>query len=340
MKLHRTLLFAMALPLSAQDNASSPNQESSGLVEVNRIAATVNARPITAKEVGVMLGPEIARLAAEFPRRGPEFQRQVKEARDRVLQELIDRELILSEFAKMQAKGANLPDHVVDQEIERQIQNLYGGDRQKFRDELSQARMGMASYRELTREKLIVQALRSEKFKDTAPPLPSEIQKEYQLAKDSLRDTSQDQLTYRKIYLSKTDPTNPLATPDSQLELAESLVEKLENGADFAELAKKHSADAFAQDGGLQKEIPREDLSPEFAAILFDAKVDKTLGPLEDRTGFTIAKVESLKKGPAPPLSEVKDLIKERVRAKKTSERYEKWIEQLRDDAVIQMKSR
>lgn len=340
MKIYWNIFLTIALPLSAQDPEPTTNQAPSGLVEVNRIAATVNARPITAKEVGVMLGPEIARLAAEFPRRGPEFQRQIKEARERVLQELIDRELILSEFAKMQAKGANLPDHVVDQEIDRQIQNLYNGDREKFRDELSQARMGMASYRELTREKLIVQALRSEKFKNTAPPLPSEVQKEYHLAKDDLRDTSQDRLSYRKIYLPKTDPTNPLATPESQLELAESLVEKLENGADFAELAKKHSADAFAEEGGLQSDIPREDLSPEFAAILFEAKAGEILGPLEDRSGFTIAKVEELKKGPPPPLSEVKDLIEERVRAKKTSARYEKWIQQLRDSAVIDMKSR
>ena len=196
----------------------------------------------------------------------------------------------------------------------------------------------MASYRTLTREKLIVQAMRQEKFKDAPPPLPSEVQKEYAESKDTLRDISKDSITYRKIFLPRLDPSNPLATPETQLTLAETLTDELRAGADFGELAKKHSQDAFADDGGLQEDVPRPDLSPEFAAILFDAEPGKLIGPLEDSYGFTIAKVDSIKKGPAPPFSEVKKLMDERVRAKKTSARYEAWIEDLRRKAMISIK--
>lgn len=318
--------------------AHAQSEPSGGLVEVNRIAAVVNGRTITAKEVGMMLAPELGRLMAEFPRRGAEFERQVREARDRVLQELVDRELIMSEFRKREIKGAKLPDHVVDGEIKRQVNELYNGSTAKLRDELAKARMSMDSYRELTREKLIVQAMRQEKFKDAPPPLPGEIQAEYNEAKDALRDTNKDVIDYRKIFIPRIDPSNPLSTPDSQLALAESLATQLKEGADFAELAKENSADAFAADGGLQTEVPRPDLSPEFAAILFGAEVGKVIGPLEDPQGFTIARVEKLNKGPAPPLSEVRELIDGRVRAKKTSERYENWIEGLRKKATIDIK--
>ena len=326
-------LFSI-VPVMAQAPAGG------GLVEVNRIAATVNARPITAKEVGVMLGPEINRLMAEFPRRGPEFERQVTEAKDRVLNELIDRELIMSEFRKREQKGAKLPDRVVDQELQRQVREQYNGKMQNLRDELAKARMSMATYRDLTREKMIVQAMRQEKFKDAPPPLPDEVRAEYQSAKDSLRDTSKDVLDYRKIFIPRLDAVNPLATPETQLALAESIVAQLKQGADFSELAKKHSADAFAEDGGLQTDVPRTDLSPEFAAILFKADQGTVLGPLEDLAGFTIARVEKFQKGPAPPLSEVKELIEQRVRAKKTSERYDEWIKTLRDRAMIDIKLR
>ncbi|MEM1084741.1 MAG: peptidylprolyl isomerase [Verrucomicrobiota bacterium] len=310
-----------------------------GMVEVNRIAATVNGLPITAKEVGVMLSPLIGQLMAEFPRRGAEFDRRLTEARDKILDELIDRQLIMSEFKKMEVKGAKLPDHVVDQEIDRQIDTLYNGDREKFRTELAKAQMGMGAYRRLTKEKLIVQAMRSEKFRDAPPPLPGEVQKEYNESKDTLRDITKDTITYRKIFLPRLDPANPLATPETQLELAEALAEKLKNGEDFAELAIKHSGDAFAQDGGLQESVPRPDLSPEFAAILFDAEVGKVLGPLEDSAGFTIAKVESIKKGPPPPFnSEIRKLMEQRVKAKKTSARYDEWIADLRRKALIDIK--
>ncbi|GAA5483513.1 chaperone SurA [Haloferula sargassicola] len=307
-------------------------------MEVNRIAATVNGQSITAKEVGVMLGPEINRLMAEFPRRGPEFDRQLMAAKDKVLNELIDRELIMSEFREREQKGAKLPDRVVEQELQRQIRELYNGDKQKLIDELAKARMSMASYRELTREKMIVQAMRQEKFKDAPPPVPSEIQAEYQIAKDALRDTTKDVLDYRKIFIPRVDAANPLASPETQLAQAEMVTEKLKAGEDFAELAAKYSADAFAAEGGLQTNVPRTDLSPEFAAILFSAEPGKILGPLEDPVGFTIARVERIDKGPAPPLSEVKELIDQRVRAKKTSERYDEWIKGLRRHAMIDIK--
>lgn len=339
--MNRPLLLALALPLTlnAQDAEPAPRIQS-GLVEVNRIAATVNGLPITAKEVGVMLGPEIARLTAEFPRRGPEFERQLTESRDRILQELVDRQLIMSEFAKLQQKGANLPDRVVDQEIDRQVKELYNGDKQKLREELAKARMSMASYRELTRDKLIVQAMRGEKFKDAPPPLPEEVRAEYAEAKDAMRDTSQDVISFRKIFLPRLDPANPLATPETQLALAESIAAEARAGADFAELAREHSQDAFAEDGGLQENVPRPDLSPEFAAILFDGEPDEILGPLQDPVGFTVANIIDIEKGPAPPMSEVKEVIEQRVRAKKSSEDYDKWIQQLRDDAMIDIKIR
>lgn len=334
------------LPLLATTHIATAQQapapaQGGGLVEVNRIAATVNGSPITAKEVGIMLGPEISRLMAEFPRRGPEFERQVKEASDRILQELIDRELIMSEFRKRETKGAHLPQRVVDQEIKRQVTTLYGGSYDKLREELAKARMSMASYEELTREKMIVQAMRQEKFKDAPPPLPGEIQAEFEQVKDTLRDTNKDVIDYRKIFLPRVDPTNPLATPETQLALAEQIAKELQDGADFAELAKKHSADAFASEGGLQKDVPRTDLSPEFAAILFDSEIGKVIGPLEDPAGFTVAKVERIQKGPAPSLTtEIRELMDQRVRARKTAERYDEWIKDLRRRAVIDIKVR
>lgn len=325
------ILLIGALPAQERPN-------SGGLIEVNRVAVTVNGEIITAQEVGVTLGPEVARLMAEFPRRGPEFDRQLRESRDQIVQELIDRELIMSEFRKREKQGARLPDSVVDREIQRQIQELYNGDAAKLRTELEKSRMGMARYRDMTREKMIVQAMRQEKFKDAPPPLPGEVRAEYNEAKDSLRDTSKDKLNYRKIFIPRVDATNPLATPETQLALAEELAKGLREGADFAELAKQHSGDAFADNGGLQEDVARPDLSPEFAAILFDSEIGKIIGPLEDLAGFTIARVESLAKGPAPPLSEVRDLIEQRVRVKKTSKRYEEWIGGLREKALIDIK--
>lgn len=306
-----------------------------GPVEVNGIAAKVNGHVITKNQVGFMVAPIYAQLVSQFPRRGPEFERQFKTARDGIIQELIDRQIILDEYKTM---GANIKDYFVDEEIKRQVRELFNGDDAKFQEELRRSRLTMDGYRKMTKEKMIVQAMRAQQFSDAPPPLPDEVRNEYNEIKSTLRDTTKDRISFKKIFIPKTDAENPLATPETQLTLAENLADQIRKGANFAELAKNHSRDAFAADGGLQEDLPRTDLSPEFAAILFDAKPGQLVGPLEDVNGYTLAIPTKHSLGPAPALDgNVREMVEERVRRKKTSAQYEKWIESRRKRAMIQI---
>lgn len=307
----------------------------SGPIEVNGIAAKVNGRVVTKSEVAFMLAPLHAQLVAQFPRRGAEYDRQLKSARDKILQELIDREIILDEFHQM---GATLKQQYIDEEIARQIREVYNGTEANLREELKKSHLTMDGYREMTREKLVVQAIRSQHFSDAPPPLPREIEHEYDEVKVQLRDMAQDKLSFQKIFIPRTDPNNPVTSQDAQLTLAESLVSKLQKGEKFEDLAKANSKDAYADKGGLQEDVSRADLAPEFATILFDAPEGKILGPLEDPQGFTIVKVTKKSLGPVPPLAKVREMIEERVRRKKTSASYERWINNLRKRAMIVIK--
>ncbi|GAA5127094.1 SurA N-terminal domain-containing protein [Luteolibacter yonseiensis] len=307
----------------------------SGPVEVNGIAAKVNGRLVTKNQVSMLLGPIYGQLVAQYPRRGPQFDKEFKKAKDKVIQELIDRQIILDEFKQL---GAFIKPHLIDEEIKRQIRDDYNGDEAKLRELLKLSRLTMEGYREMTREKMVVSAMRAQQFSDAPPPLPNEIQKEYDEIKPSLRDVTKDVLTFQKIFIPAADPSNPGSTPDTQLILAEDIARQLSEGKDFATLAKAHSKDAYAEDGGLQKDIARTDLSPEFAAIIVDAPVGKIVGPLLDRTGFTIIKTIKIDFGPAPALDDkVRESIEERVRRKKTSQQYERWIEGKRKRAMIKI---
>ena len=304
-------------------------------VEVNGFAATVNGRVVTKNEVSFMLAPVFAQLSTQFPRRGPEFERQIKEAQQNILQELIDRQIILDEFKKL---GASIRPNLIDEEIDRQIRDLYNGNEARFREELKKSRLTMDGYRELTREKMVVQAMRAQQFEDAPPPLPNEVQNEYNAIRTEIRDISKDKISFRKIFIPAADPEAPLATPEMQLALAEGIVKKIEAGESFEELAMEFSRDAFATEGGLQEDLPRVDLSAEFAAIVFEAPEGQVVGPLLDPRGFTIVKVISKNLGPAPPLSEVRPMVEDRVRRKKTSAQYERWIEARRKRAMIDVK--
>jgi peptidyl-prolyl cis-trans isomerase SurA len=301
-------------------------------VEVNGIAAKVNGSVITKNEVAFMLSPLYAQLATQYPRRGPEFEKQFNEAREKILQELIDRRIILDEFKQL---GASIRPNLIDEEVKRQIRELYNGNEALFREELKKSRMTMEGYREMTREKMVVQAMRAQQFSDAPPPLPNEIQNEYNEVKSTLRDVTKDKITFRKIFIPSSDPENPVATPETQLALAEDIAKQAKDGKSFEELAKTYSKDAFADQGGLQENLPRTDLSPEFAAILFDAPENQVVGPLLDPRGFTVAVVTAKIPGPSPALATVRPMIEERVRRKKTSAQYDRWIESRRKRAMI-----
>ncbi len=304
-------------------------------VEVNGIAAKVNGRVVTKNEVSFMLAPVYAQLATQFPRRGPEFERQFKDAQQKVLQELVDRQIILDEFKKL---GASIRPNLIDEEIDRQVRELYNGNEARFREELKKSRLTMDGYRDLTREKMVVQAMRAQQFADAPPPLPNEVQNEYNAIRTEIRDISKDKITFRKIFIPAADPESPIATPEMQLALAEEIARKINDGGSFEELAIENSRDAFAAEGGLQEDLPRVDLSAEFAAIIFEAPEGKVIGPLLDPRGFTIVKVISKNLGPAPPLGEVRPMVEDRVRRKKTSAQYERWIESRRKRAMVDVK--
>lgn len=321
---------------SAQEAPARPAPPMpSGPIEVNGIAAKVNGRVITKNQVSFMLAPIYGQLVAQYPRRGPQFEAEFKEKKTNVIQELIDRQIILDEFKQL---GAFIKPNLIDDEIKRQMRELYNGDEVKFREELKRSRLTMEGYREMTREKMVVQSMRAQQFSDAPPPLPNEIQKEYNEIKPSLRDVTKDVLTFQKIYIPAGDPSDPTISPDTQLALAEDLAKQLADGKDFATLAKENSKDAYADAGGLQENVPRTDLSPEFAAIIVDAPVGKIVGPLLDRQGFTIIKTIKIVFGPSPALDDkVREMVEERVRRKKTSQQYERWIEGKRKRAMIKI---
>jgi peptidyl-prolyl cis-trans isomerase SurA len=125
-------------------------------------------------------------------------------------------------------------------------------------------------------------------------------------------------ISFQKIFIPTSDPENPLATPETQLALSESIAAKLGAGEDFSALAKTYSKDAFAEDGGLQQNVPRLDLSPEFASIILPTKIEF---------------------GPSPPLDDqTRAMVEQRVSKKKTSAQYERWIESKRKRAIIDIK--
>ena len=313
--------------------STTPKFATSDKPEVNGIAVKVNGKVITKKEVAFHMSPTVSLLRAKYPKPTQEFQKEFLEAQEDVVERLIDNKIVLSQVERDQGQ---IPEHVLDEEVSRIAREVFHGDKRAFRDSLEESGMTMRSFRESQREKILVQAYRSQQFGDVAPPTSEEIRAHYNKKKKDLRERSKDTLTFQKIFIRSTDPNRPGATPDDQLEFAESIAKQIRNGSDFAELAKKHSADAFADQGGVWPETSRLDLSSAFAEVLFDSPTGVVTGPLKDPYGFTIVKVIKKNYGPAPSFSEVKERMRREVQIEKRASQYDKWIKILKRNAMIE----
>lgn len=305
-----------------------------GAIELNGIAAKVNGRVVTKKEVAFHMAPQVALLQAKYPGRGERYREELKKAQDATLEGLIENKIVLTE---LEGKGARLPDYVIDEEIQRIKREMFNGREADFRKSLESSGMTMRSYRESQKEKMLIQAFRQQQFRDVAPATSEEIGAHYRKRREAIRDRSKDTIEYQKIFIPAVNDSRPGATPEDNLAFAETLAGQIREGADFAELAGEHSADAFADEGGIWPETSRLDLSPAFAEILFEAPLDEIVGPIEDgKAGFTIARILKRSLGPPPPLSKIKDRMRKEVEIEKRSGRYRSWIEILKRSAMIE----
>ena len=330
MKLVRHIALLLLALLAAPVAQSAPKE---GVV--NRIAATVNGRPITASEVRARLAPYFRELMMLYPRQGPRFNSELVAAKKSVLNDLIERELVLSDF---ETKGFTIKEDQVEDEINRRILVMFNGNRSEFLNSLRQSGMNYTEYRESVRKEITVSAMRGMRYERGIPPTPDEITEEYEATKSEYRDILKDSITYSKIFIPAMDPEDPMMTPEDRYKLAQRLREDIEKGkTSFAEAARQYSRDAHAADGGKWPSLRRDELAVEFANVVFAAQPGQLVGPLLDPAGFTIVKVQSKKLAAAPALSspDIKKRVDDAVRRKKSESRYRQWVERLRDKAVI-----
>ncbi len=309
-------------------------QDASAAV-VNRTAATVNGRPITSSEVRARLAPYFRELMMLYPRQGPRFNSELVAAKKAVLNDLIERELVLSDFS---TKGYQIKEDQVDEEINRRVLMMYNGHRSEFLDNLRKSGMTYSEYRESVKKEITVSAMRGMRYERGIPPTPDEIKEEYNTTSSEYRDITKDRITYSKIFIPAVDPDDPMLTPEERYKFAVRLREQIEAGkVSFADAAREHSRDAYAQEGGKWPSLQRNELAVEFANVVFAARPGQLVGPLLDPAGFTIVKVHGKKLSAAPALSnpEIKQKVDDAVRRKKSEQRYRQWVERLRDKAVI-----
>ncbi len=104
-------------------------------------------------------------------------------------------------------------------------------------------------------------------------------------------------------------------------EAAKKIIEELKKGGDFAALAKQHSSDPGAQQGGDLGFFKKDDMVPEFATATFALKPGEyTQAPIKTQFGYHVIKLEERRAAPPATFEE----SREELRQKMIQEAYQK----------------
>lgn len=69
------------------------------------------------------------------------------------------------------------------------------------------------------------------------------------------------------------------------------LKQQIENGADFADVAKQHSECPSSRQGGDLGQFEQGRMVPEFDAVVFNEEVGKVHGPVKTQFGYHLVEV-------------------------------------------------
>lgn len=248
-------------------------------------------------------------------------RRAPESAYNDIRNELIDRKLILRAAA---AAKVTMQEWVVENRLREIIDRAFEGDRNKLMETLSQQKVSYPEWRQRMKEDMIVGAMRWNVIDKYVVARPSELVKAYNEHPE--RYSTNGKVSVSVILLKPEDAT------------LRDEVSELLSTTDFAEVARKYSADVRAPDGGVWADIvPEEVFKPEICEEI--AKMPKsTLSRWIELDGWSfLLRKDAETLGEKLPFEEVYDKIVSDVKEAETKAAYEAWMKRLRAETYIKV---
>lgn len=131
--------------------------------------------------------------------------------------------------------------------------------------------------------------------------------------------------------------TTELVSENEARSRLRNLKERLENKADFTELARAHSEDASAAKGGDLGWLSPGDTVPEFERAMNALAPGQISDPVQTPFGWHVIQVQE-RRNEDMSKERQRLLARQALRARKSDESYQEWVRQLRDRAYVELR--
>ena len=304
-------------------------------------AAPEAPAPVPPKPVPAELPTVLARVNGEAVNK-TEFDRILKqmemqagravpaEQRDQVYRGILD-QLITYTLLVQETKSRNVvvTDVEAKQIADAKIAELRKQipDEKAFTKAMAERNMTMDRLRSDIRKDIAINKMMQEEMSRIVPPTDAELKEFYDKNPDEFRGVRASHI------LIRPEGPDPAAKQKARTAI-EDVLKQAKAGADFAELARKHSSDGSAQAGGDLGFFTRGRMVPEFSNAAFALEPGQISDIVETQFGFHIIKVTERKE---VQFAEVSDRIRMALTQQKQQGAEQAFINGLKSKAKIEV---
>jgi peptidyl-prolyl cis-trans isomerase C len=278
---------------------------------------------------------ELDREMRKVLTRRPELQLKENMAaftgmRRQALQYLIDRELIVQ---KGKEAGLQVQSKAVDAELAKVKKQFPSQD--IFEQALKREGLTEKGLRNLIRRDLTVQEVREVKIKPNAKSVTDKD------AADFYETNREEFVQHEKVSAShiliKISPEASDQEKSEAKDKMQAILKEAKGGADFAELAKKHSQCPSASRGGELGFFERGDMVEPFGETAFGMQTGQISDIVETQYGYHIILLLDRKPETQLKLEDVNEQIKEFLFDREMDVALQEWLKPIREDATIEI---
>lgn len=287
---------------------------------VDRIVAVVNEDIITDAE----LSAHARAFLAEVP--PPVSDAQAKDARQAMLRRLIEERLMLQEARRLALTAST-------DEIEEQMAGIRGrfSSEEEFQASLAESGITMEQFRQRLRDQIMTKKAIDDQVRARITISPQEVLHEMDLHPE-LRATG-PRVKLRHLLVRAGEPRSEGEARD----LATRLARQIRDGASFAELARQHSEDTHAAEGGNMGWVAVGQLRPELDGALAGLAPGQVSEPIKTALGYHLLLVESRKDAADLPPQDANNAVYRAIYERKIQAEMQGWIDRLLKDAYIEV---
>ena len=325
------LISAPVMAQDMEDVSETVNEETPD------VAAYVNGEEISMQELEQFAG--VRNILMQLLQSNQEFgsvilqteagQNVVEEFRKLKLEQLITNELLVQEA---QDRGIEVSDeemnNIFDQQVNALKQQNNLNDEQLEQAIQQQGFESMQQYKDMFFENnmngFLVNKLREEVVNEVS--VSDEEAREFYDNNQQQYETSEQKKVSHILF-------------DDQAK-AEEVLTEINNGADFAEMAREHSTGPTAENGGDLGFITANEqgLDRTFRDAAMALSVGEvTSEPVETQFGFHLIKVTDSREAGVREFEEVKSQIKSQLRSQKQNQAFQEFVQNLREEAEIEI---